>query len=283
MLHPHNDAGRPRIRRARQVRAHADRARTARRRDDRYDGKLRTAQPQLRIRARPRPRRDGRDHTGWRDDGCRAREEERDLRLLLGLLRLPGLDVRGAQCRDGALPLRRRARQALSRRGGLRLRHSRKRHLPRAWLRARGGDKVREALRQVHADVGAFLHARRPEAAREGGLDEAHSDTGPHTRQAHRILRRLRRARHPARQAGRQALRRGLPRGARAHRLPAAPLPVQVHQLLAVQERVRPHNAALHTRQGGRRRRRQEVRGPGRRSLQGDGRVHPLEAEPHVA
>ena len=91
---------------------------------------------------------------------------------------------------------------------------------------------------------------QRPAPARPHRAHEAHPDPRPHQGQAARVLRRLDRARHAAAPAGETSLGRRRKGDPHAHRLPAARLRVQVHQLLAVEVRVRPRHAPLHPRRG---------------------------------
>ena len=204
LLHIARHRRRAALRRARPLRPHAHRHRTQGRLDHRPHGVVRPSQPRLLARPRPRPGRDGGANTRRRDkDRHRARRADGHLLVPLGLLRLSGVVLRGAQRRDGALPLRLCAREARRRpRARRRLRHSGLGNVARPRLCARKGGQVRAPVRQVHAHVGAQLHAERPEAARARRGDEAHHDPRAHQGPPPRLLRRLHRQGNAARQAG---------------------------------------------------------------------------------
>ena len=82
-----------------------------------------------------------------------------------------------------------RCGSALAKRRRRGVRHSRQRHLPCARLRAREDDQVLPSVREVHPDLGAFVHAERTEAARARRVDEAHSDSRSHQGPPARLLR----------------------------------------------------------------------------------------------
>ena len=139
---------------------------------------LRLSQPRVRDHERSRTGRNGVRH-GRRLRKLKAPERpSADLQLSLGLLRLSGLELRRDQRRSGAQPLWGGAGPPVSGRNRLRGRDPRFRHRTRPGLRHRGPGAFQAALRQIHAHLGAKLHAAESGRPRPCRAHEAHPHQG---------------------------------------------------------------------------------------------------------
>jgi hypothetical protein len=212
---------------------------------------LRVPQPRIPDHPTPGSGRDRADDQRRRRAAGAGRRGNADLRVPLGVLRLPSVTLRGHQCRGDALSLWGIPGEARRRRDRHRGRHSRLGYWSRHRVRQRRGRTLPPALREVYAYLASQLHAAGPAGARPGGPHEADPDPRADRGQPPAVLRGLDRARHPAQghhPADLRVRRRG---SAHAARLPTARLRLQVPQLLPFPLRARPRRTERGARAGG--------------------------------